>query len=75
MKLNEADDYGEYFRVYENLSLIDPAAATTYLSKLHRDCLHCSPIVLRVMESTVNRVKLQVVLDSMKDMTNVRLVS
>ena len=43
MKLNEADDYGEYFRVYENLSLIDPAAATTYLSKLHRDCLHCSP--------------------------------
>jgi hypothetical protein len=75
MKLNEADDYGEYFRVYENLSLIDPAAATTYLSKLHRDCLHCSPIVLRVMESTVNRVKLQVVLDSMKDMTNVRLDS
>ena len=30
MKLNEADDYEEYFRVYENLSLINPAAATTY---------------------------------------------
>ena len=29
IKLKESDDYGEYFRVYENLSLINHAGATT----------------------------------------------
>ena len=35
--------YREYFRVDENLSLINSASATMYLGTLHRDCLHSSP--------------------------------